>query len=82
MKPLYEAISRKDKTMLTTKEANAVLARGARSRAHPVKLTALLYLREALNEERYEEMAELVEIAKDFGTDYWELRKVLTPSGE
>ena len=33
----------------------------------PLKLTALLYLREALLDERYEECAELVTLALEFG---------------
>lgn len=34
---------------------------------HPVKLTALFYLREALLQERYEECAGIIAIAKEFG---------------
>lgn len=45
---------------------------------HPVKVTALEYLREALSQERYEEMKEIAEIAKEFGATYWELHNVLT----
>jgi hypothetical protein len=33
----------------------------------PVKLTALLYLREALLEERYEECGEFIAVAREFG---------------
>ena len=66
--------------MQAAKNENAVLTRDAENRAHPVKLTALLYLREALLEERYEEMEELVEIAQDFGAGYWEIRDVLASS--
>lgn len=45
---------------------------------HPVKITALAYLRAALNEERYEDMAEIVAIAREFGADEWDLHRVLT----
>lgn len=38
-----------------------------RAEVDPVALTALLYLKEALVEERYEECAELVRIALEFG---------------
>ena len=34
---------------------------------HPVHLTALAYLCEAVNEERYEECSELVQTAKEIG---------------
>ena len=38
-----------------------------RDETNPVALTALLYLKEALLEERYEECAELVAVALEFG---------------
>ena len=66
--------------MLTQKNKNTVLLKGLSPKTHPVKLTALDYLREALLKERYEEMKELVEIAKEFGADVWEIRKALTRS--
>lgn len=44
---------------------------------HPVKLTALLYLRDALREERYEECAELIEIAHEFGAKPFEIQNLL-----
>ena len=34
---------------------------------HPLRLTALLALREALVQERYEECREIIVIAKEFG---------------
>ncbi|MBI2167669.1 MAG: hypothetical protein HYU34_05465 [Candidatus Omnitrophica bacterium] len=34
---------------------------------HPVKFSALLALREALIQEKYEECAEIIAIAKEFG---------------
>lgn len=43
----------------------------------PVKLTALLYLREALLEERYEECAEFIAIAVEFGAKPFEIKNVL-----
>jgi hypothetical protein len=42
-----------------------------------VKLTALIYLREALIEERYEECAEIIAIAKEFGALDAEIRILL-----
>ena len=47
---------------------NATVTNRARRRSRdPVKLTALLYLREALLEERYEECGEFIAIAREFG---------------
>lgn len=43
----------------------------------PVKLTALIYLREALIAERYEDCAEFIAIAKEFGALENEIRSLL-----
>ena len=48
----------------------------ARSK-HPVKLTALLYLKEAIAQERYEDCAEIIGIAKEFGAADIEIRYLL-----
>lgn len=48
-----------------------------RIKRHPVKQTALLYLREALFEERYEECAEFVRTALEFGATAFEVRAIL-----
>lgn len=45
---------------------------------HPVLLTAMVYLRDALVAERYEECAGLIEIAKEFGANTWDLHSILT----
>lgn len=44
---------------------------------HPVRLTALIYLRETLKAEIYEECAALIEIAKEFGACEEEIESVL-----
>ena len=44
---------------------------------HPVKLTALFYLREALLWERYEECAEFIAIAREFGAEPFEIQYLL-----
>ena len=44
---------------------------------NPVKLTALLYLREALLEERYEECEEIIAIAEEFGAQPFEIDELL-----
>ena len=43
----------------------------------PVKLTALLYLRDALLAERYEECAEMIAIALEFGAHEQEVQALL-----
>jgi hypothetical protein len=48
-----------------------------RVKRHPVKLTALLYLVEALKEERYEECAEFVAVAREFGAQPYEIQQLL-----
>ncbi len=44
---------------------------------NPVKLTALLYLREALLSARYEDCAEFIRIAKEFGAKEREIEELL-----
>ncbi len=44
---------------------------------HPVKLTALLYLKEALLKERYESCSEIVALAKEFGATSSEIQGLL-----
>ena len=51
-----------------------------RVRKDPVKLTALLYLREALRRERYEECAQFVAVAKEFGAKDQEIEELLEDS--
>jgi len=46
-------------------------------RQDPVKLTALLYLREALLKEKYEDCAVLVTEAKQLGADAYEIQDIL-----
>ncbi len=44
---------------------------------NPVKLTALLYLREALKKERYEDCAQFVQVAREFGAQEREIVELL-----
>lgn len=44
---------------------------------HPVKLTALLYLKEALLRENYEICAEVITTAKEFGAADFEVQDLL-----
>ena len=43
----------------------------------PFKLTALLYLREALRTERYEQCAQFIQVAKEFGAQDREINELL-----
>ena len=52
-------------------------ARRTRRSRHPVKLTALLYLKEALIREQYEKCAEIVEAAREFGAQPFEIQDLL-----
>ena len=45
--------------------------------SHPVKLTALLYLKEALFREQYEKCPEIVAVAKEFGAEDFEIGDLL-----
>ena len=44
---------------------------------HPVKLTALLYLKEAIKREQYELCEELIAVAKEFGAASYEVQDLL-----
>lgn len=44
---------------------------------HPVKLTALLYLKEALLKERYEVCGTLIGVAREFGAAQFEIDDLL-----
>ena len=45
-------------------------------RCHPVKLTALLYLKEALEQKRYGELKELIDAAREFDLKDQEIGKL------
>ena len=53
------------------------IARYRRRTRDPVKLTALIYLREALISEQYENCVEFIAIAKEFGALDEEIRILL-----
>ncbi len=56
---------------------NVSLPRPSRAQKHPVRLTALVYLSEALRSERYEECPEIVQVALEFGASQNEIRSLL-----
>ncbi len=47
------------------------------TKSHPVKLTALIYLKQALLKEEYESCADLISIAKEFGAKDSEVQNLL-----
>ena len=48
------------------------------SRNNPLKETALLYLKESLNKEKYEECTEMIKNAKRFGASQVEISQVIS----
>lgn len=61
--------------MIRTTNFNTILKR--KTSQHPVKLTALTYLKEALLNETYEECAFAIQIAKEFGAQNFEIENLL-----
>lgn len=57
--------------------SSAGISRSRRRTRDPVKLTALIYLREALIAERYEDCSDFIAIAKEFGAFDEEIRFLL-----
>lgn len=62
--------------MIQATNSNLIWRRRVTSR-HPVKLTALLTLREALLAEAYEECAFAINVAKEFGAQEFEIQNLL-----
>ena len=56
---------------------NAGGSRRALTQKHPVKLTALLYLKEALQKEHYEKCPDIIAVAKEFGAAPYEVQDLL-----
>ena len=57
--------------------SNAGGSRRALTQKHPVKLTALFYLKEVLLREQYEKCAEIIKIAQEFGAAPYEVQDLL-----
>ena len=62
--------------MLEAANARRILGFRRTSR-HPVKLTALYCLKEALLDEQYEDCAPAIEIALEFGAQEFEIKNLL-----
>ncbi len=63
--------------MAQTQQARAAPRFTVEGEWHPVALTALLYLQEALRRERYEECAAYVATAREFGAADEEIQGVI-----
>ena len=63
--------------MITRAPRETGLLAKFKAEKHPVKLTALLYLKEALQKEQYEVCPELILAAKEFGATQKEIRYLL-----
>ena len=48
-----------------------------RTSRHPIKMTALLYLKEALMNEAYEDCPLAIKVAKEFGAEEFEIQNLL-----
>lgn len=63
--------------MDTAKQRGRLFQRVVNDKSHPVKLTALLYLKQALQKEQYEMCSDLIAIAKEFGAKEVEIENLL-----
>lgn len=63
--------------MDTAKQRGRLFQRVVSDKSHPVKLTALLYLKQALQKENYEMCSDLIAIAKEFGAKEVEIQNLL-----
>ena len=63
--------------MDTAKQKRRLFQRVVNDKSHPVKLTALLYLKQALQKEQYEMCSDLIVIAKEFGAKEVEIQNLL-----
>ncbi len=51
-----------------------------RNTQHPLKLTAMLYLKDAILRECYEECRDFIDIAQEFGADSEDIKRTLSDS--
>ncbi|HTL47920.1 MAG TPA: hypothetical protein VL688_07635 [Verrucomicrobiae bacterium] len=65
---------------MTTLESLRVLSElKAGADPHAIKVTALAYIKQAVADERYEELREMISIAQEFGATAWDIRIALMP---
>lgn len=63
--------------MSNVTQLDQALNLAGRAGRHPLKLSALLALKEVLLQEKYEECADIVAIAKEFGAKHFEIYYLL-----
>jgi hypothetical protein len=68
-------INNKEDEMIKTMPAGE--GKRTRKSYHPLKLTALWYLKEALAREQYEKCEEIIAVAKEFGAASFEIQDLL-----
>jgi hypothetical protein len=73
---MADTTTKKENEMIKTIE-NAGNYRRAEVLKHPVKTTALLYLKEALLSEAYERCPEIITFAREFGAAPFEITDLL-----
>ncbi|OGW68705.1 MAG: hypothetical protein A2036_01050 [Omnitrophica bacterium GWA2_50_21] len=68
---------RKENVMIDARNSKEKEVTLKKIEKNPVKLTALLYLKEALLNQQYENCREFIEIAKEFGAQDFEIQNLL-----
>ncbi len=69
--------SRKEHVMIDARNSKEKEVTLKKIEKNPVKLTALLYLKEALLNQQYENCREFITIAKEFGAQDFEIQNLL-----
>ena len=64
-------------TARQTNQKSKLFQRMVREKSHPVRLTALLYLKQALMKEQYEMCSDLIAIAREFGAKEVDIQNLL-----
>ena len=59
---------------MITANRNAERVQVSQRKEHPVKGTALHYIKEMIEAERYEDLPEALAIAREFGATEWEIK--------
>ena len=67
---------------MITANRNTERVKVLQRKEHPVKSTALHYIKEMNETERYEDLSEALAIAREFGATEWEIRIALMKNVE
>ena len=62
---------------MITANRNIEKKQASQLKEHPIKTTALHYIREMIETERYEDLPETLAVAREFGATEWEIRIAL-----